>query len=107
VLTEDADRNDAVNLMFFIKMMGNRYYEWFTRAHEELECDIELYEMLLVTGCDYTADWANAVIKSESSELKIEVAAGVTGVAEGHVSTAIKIDRPGSNWVVKNWGPDR
>ncbi|KIJ27271.1 hypothetical protein M422DRAFT_37887 [Sphaerobolus stellatus SS14] len=104
-LSEPAERKDASNVLYFKKAMCQNYLEWHRKARKVHHFDVDLDEIILVTGCDYGTDWANAVMKTKESETDVTIAVGAAGFAEGRFSAAIKESKPGSNIFRKNWGP--
>ncbi|KIJ32481.1 hypothetical protein M422DRAFT_52818 [Sphaerobolus stellatus SS14] len=106
VLGDDADQFNALNIGYFRKIMSEQYCTWLNKANgEENSYGIKLHDLILVTGCDKTSLWANAVFKDGSSEFSISVNAGAPGIANGSFSAAIKDSGTGRRMIRKNWGP--
>ncbi|KIJ26406.1 hypothetical protein M422DRAFT_272507 [Sphaerobolus stellatus SS14] len=64
-------------------------------------------QLMLVTGCTYTADWSKAVFRAESKAIKFGVNIGETEFANANFSAAIKVEEACKNWSEKHWGPLR
>lgn len=56
--------------------MLKNYPEWFAFLRDELGYNIRLRQMILVTGCDLTSEWATATFIERSLDTGIEFKAG-------------------------------
>lgn len=56
--------------------MLQSYRSWFTFIHDILGCQVTLGDIILVTGCDLTADWATETFVEKSSQFKFEFKVG-------------------------------
>lgn len=52
--------------------MLQNYRSWLTFIHDVLGCLVTLRDIVLVTGCDLTAEWATATFVEKSSQCEIE-----------------------------------
>ncbi|KIJ53370.1 hypothetical protein M422DRAFT_242515 [Sphaerobolus stellatus SS14] len=102
-LSEHGESKDASNVLYFKKTMCQNYRKWYNKARRENHFDVDLDQIILVTGCDYGTHWANAVIKASEIETDVEIKVGAAGFANGRFSAAIKDS--GSGIHMKNWGP--
>ncbi|KIJ39654.1 hypothetical protein M422DRAFT_257481 [Sphaerobolus stellatus SS14] len=100
-----ADSRDASNVLYFKKLMCQNYRKWYEKARFEDHFDVDLHEIILVAGCHYANNWANAVMKANTREAEVTIAVGGAGFAEGRFSAAITDSGPTSNLFRKNWGP--
>ena len=62
------------------------YRQWYTFASTECQRDIKLYDLILVTGCDLTRQWATATYFRNNREVSAALGAQVAPVAEAKFS---------------------
>lgn len=65
-IREAASRDDALQ-KYFLK----NYASWYKHATKNLRYSLKLKDMLLVTSCVLTNDWATAIFKQTSQEAKV------------------------------------
>ncbi|KIJ53293.1 hypothetical protein M422DRAFT_242437 [Sphaerobolus stellatus SS14] len=104
-LSEPGESKDASNVLYFKKTMCQNYRKWYNKARRKDHFDVDLDQIILVTGCDYGTHWANAVIKTSEIETDVEIKVGAAGFANGRFSVAIKDS--GSGIHKRNWGPNK
>ena len=75
-----------MNRKFFKDHMLKPYREWYTFALTECHRDIELCDLILVTGCDLTRQWAMATYFSRNREISAALAAQAAPVAVANFS---------------------
>jgi len=62
------------------------YRQWYTFALTECQRDIKLCDLILVTGCDLTRQWATATYFRSNREISAALGAQVAPVAEAKFS---------------------
>ena len=86
ILPSEACREDTMNRKFFKDHMLKPYREWYTFALTECHRDIELCDLILVTGCDLTRQWAMATYFSRNREISAALAAQAAPLAVANFS---------------------
>ncbi|KAI5118155.1 hypothetical protein M0805_000534 [Coniferiporia weirii] len=81
VIKHPAYREDSSRRRALSRYMLQHYPTWLTFARSNLDQDIRLKDLLLVTGCDLTADWATAAFTDSSQENSISFQVGFSGFA--------------------------
>jgi hypothetical protein len=82
ILPYEACREDTLYDGLFKKHMLRYYRQWHTFAVTECHQDIELCDLILVTGCDMTRQWATATYFRHNREMSSALGAQVAPVAE-------------------------
>ena len=80
-----AVRHDAIAKGPFSKHMLAHCKSWLSYANDELQRDIALRDLILVTGCDLTKEWATAVFNEtgRAASIAFEVDAQVASANLG------------------------
>ena len=86
ILPSEACREDTMNLKLFKEHMLKYYRQWYTFALTECQRDIKLSDLILVTGCDLTRQWAMATYFRRNREISAALAAQAAPVAEAKFS---------------------
>lgn len=60
--------------------MLKNYRTWLTFARDVLDLDVELRDIVLVTGCDMTANWATATFTDRTINAVVSFQAGQAAV---------------------------
>lgn len=81
-----AFRKDTFRDRDFIKYMSKHRKSWLAFFHDHLGIQLELPEIVLVTGCDLTADWATAVFIKSYKNAAIYFTAGDSSIVSGQAS---------------------
>lgn len=86
--------------------MAKNHRSWVSFANRpERECDITAKDLIFVTGCDRTSDWAMLAFHSNSQQMEIEFSAGVPTVVSASAAAWGGWMSTGS--VHRNCGPYR
>jgi len=86
ILPYEARREDTLYDELFKKHMLKQYLKWYTFALTECHRNIKLSDLLLVTGCDMTRQWATATYFRHNREMSATVGAQVAPIAEANFS---------------------
>jgi hypothetical protein len=86
ILPYEASREDTLYDELFKKHMLKYYRQWYTFALTECHRNIKLYDLILVTGCDMTRQWATATYFRHNREMSAALGAQVAPVAEAKFS---------------------
>ena len=86
ILPSEACREDTINDRLFKQHMLKNYRQWYAFALTECHCDIKLSDLILVTGCDLTRQWAMATYFSRNREISAALAAQAAPVAVANFS---------------------
>lgn len=76
VIKHPAYREDARSTNDMMQYMLRNYKSWRTFIQINLGIAVDLRDIVFVTGCDLTADWATATFVEKSVEYKVEFKAG-------------------------------
>lgn len=82
ILRYEALREDTLYGNFFKKHMLKYYRQWYNFALTECYRDIRICDLILVTGCDLTPQWATAIYVRNNQEINAASRAQVRSVAE-------------------------
>jgi hypothetical protein len=82
IMGDVAYRQDVVNRKRFLEYTIKHHRSWLDFAHE-LGHDVSLSDLILVTGCDKTSEWACAAWSENTKSLKATFFAGASFIAEG------------------------
>jgi hypothetical protein len=100
---------DVANDIPFKKYMLSNYRSWLAFANSDAPPEgyagITVDDLIFVTGCDTTSDWAMSAFQSASRQIDIEFRAGVPGIASAHAATWGGWSTSG--FVHRNCGPER
>ena len=86
ILPSEARREDTLYEKLFKQHMLKYYRQWYTFALTECQRDIKLCDLILVTGCDLTRQWATATYFRSNREISGALGVQVTPVAEAKFS---------------------
>ncbi|KAF8516244.1 hypothetical protein JB92DRAFT_2272784 [Gautieria morchelliformis] len=86
ILREDAHRTNALQKTTFTRYVRENHSKWLKLANNVHERGISADQLLMVTGCDKTSEWACAAFLASSSQIGLEFQIGNVGVAQGGVS---------------------
>ena len=86
ILPSEARREDTLYDRLFKKHMLDNYHRWYEFAVTRCHRDIELSDLILVTGCDLTCQWATATYFRSNREINAALGAQVPSVAEARFS---------------------
>lgn len=86
LIKHPAYREDALRRRDLRKYMLKHYRTWLPFIRDNLGREIELSEVVLVTGCDLTADWATAAFVEGSKKASISFTVGDPIVATAQAS---------------------
>lgn len=90
----------------FQTYMAKHFRSWVSFANRpERECNITPKELIFVTGCDRTSDWAMLAFHSSMQQMEIEFSAGAPAIASASASAWGGWMTTGS--VHRNCGPSR
>lgn len=81
-----AEREDSNRPLALADCMLKNYKNWLAFARGRLFQDIELRDLVLVTGCDITRDWATATFTERSVDGSISFQAGAPSTGNAEVS---------------------
>jgi hypothetical protein len=84
ILREDAHRTDALQKTTFIRYVLENHSKWLEFANDVHERGITADQLVMVTGCDKTSEWASAVFSAASKQVGVEFHVG--SIAQGGVS---------------------
>ncbi|KDQ54312.1 hypothetical protein JAAARDRAFT_697179 [Jaapia argillacea MUCL 33604] len=87
----------------FKNYMLENYRSWFDFAVDQCGCEIEVSDLILVTGCDLTTQWAMAAF----STTDVRASASVGGQVPGAISAkfSLKGGWTTTRFVHHHWGP--
>lgn len=71
VIKHHANREDTSCKLALREYMLKNYKSWFAFIRNRLKAYVQLSDLILVTGCDMTADWATAVFVSNATKASI------------------------------------
>ena len=86
ILPSEACREDTLNDKLFKQHMLKFNRQWYTFALTECQRDIRLWDLILVTSCDLTRQWATATYFRSNRELSATLGAQAPPVAEAKFS---------------------
>ncbi|KAF8516249.1 hypothetical protein JB92DRAFT_2272739 [Gautieria morchelliformis] len=86
ILRQDARRTDALRKTNFTRYVLENHSKWLKFANDVHERGISADQLLMVTGCDKTSQWACAAFLASSNQIGVEFRVGNVGVAQGGVS---------------------
>lgn len=86
ILPYEACREDTLYDELFKKHMLKHYRQWYDFALTECHRNIKLCDLILVTGCDMTRQWATATYFHHNREMSAALGAQVVPVAEARFS---------------------
>lgn len=66
IIKREADRIESANEKKLGEALLQNYRPWLAFLREHFGSDIPLREMVIVTGCDLTTDWATAVLSNRN-----------------------------------------
>ncbi|EJD01902.1 uncharacterized protein FOMMEDRAFT_29043 [Fomitiporia mediterranea MF3/22] len=72
VIRHPAYREDVLQETALEACLLKNYNSWLVFIRDDLERRITLRDIVLVTGCDLTADWATAVFVEKSTQCEVE-----------------------------------
>jgi hypothetical protein len=79
-----AYRQDVLRETAFYRYIQKHHRSWLQFAKDN-DRPVLLHELIFVTGCDKTSDWACAAFSDKSNSASIEFQAGDTTILEGSV----------------------
>ena len=80
-----AYRQDALRKLRFVHYIRDCHRSWLSFAKSSCERAITLSDLILVTGCDKTSDWACAAFSEKSKSAGIDFMTG-PGIVDGGLS---------------------
>ena len=86
ILPYEACREDTMYDRLFREHMLKYHQQWYSFAINELHRDIKLHELILVTGCDLTRQWATATCSRNNRDINIALGAEGTPVVGANFS---------------------
>ena len=86
IMKKPAKRKDTNFVGAFERFMLSNHKQWLNFANEVFGGDIHYEDLLLVTGCDLTTDWANMVTSRHSVNTTVKFCAGVQVVSDLQLS---------------------
>ena len=103
ILPYEACREDTLYDESFKKHMISCYRRWYTFALTKCHRNIKLYDLILVTGCDMSRQWATATYFRHIRGMSAALGAQVAPVVEAKFSLS-------AGWtttqpVITRWGP--
>lgn len=104
ILGDVAYRQDALDKRRFAEYIVRRHRSWLAFANK-LGRDLSLTDLILVTGCDRTSEWACAAWSEKTKSARLSFIAGIPGVAQGNLSLWGRWES--SHSLDKNVGPYR
>lgn len=99
-----AYRQDALDKGRFAEYIIKHHRSWLTFSNE-LGRGLSLTDLVFVTGCDRTSDWACAAWSEKTKSARLSFVAGVPGIAQGNVNLWGRWES--SQSLDKNIGPFR
>lgn len=99
-----AYRQDALDEGKFLEYFIQHHRSWLTFANT-LGRGLALTDILFVTGCDKTSDWACAAWSEKTSSITLSFIANVAGVAQGNATVWGRWES--SQSLDENLGPQR
>ena len=86
ILPYEASREDTLYDDLFKTHMLRYYRQWYTFAVTKCHRNIKLYDLILVTGCDMTCQWATATYFGHDKGMSATLGAQGAPVAEAKFS---------------------
>ncbi len=99
-----AKRQDAECELDLGKYMLLNYETWLLFLRDDLGRNIQLCDLVLVTGCNLTADWATATFLESSDNASISFAVGDSSIGLAPISLSNSSQY--SVYVPHKFGPD-
>ena len=82
IIRKPAKHKDTNFNGAFERLMLSNHKQWLNFANEVFGGDIHYEDLLLVTRCDLTTDWANIVTSRHSVNTTVKFCAGVQVVSD-------------------------
>ena len=83
IMGDVSYRQDVLDKQRFADYILKHHRSWLTFANDLGRGHLSLSQLILVTGCDKTSQWACAVWSEKTKSAKLSFVAGAAGIAEG------------------------
>jgi hypothetical protein len=86
ILRESAHRTNALRKNAFTRYVLENHSKWLKFANDVEQRGITADQLVMVTGCDKTSEWACAAFSASSKQVGLEFHVGNVSVVQGGVS---------------------